>query len=175
MCFAFGMQYTTTIFAGTSLGEGNVPRAYTFAKASFLMVACATVIIGTLVITYRSSLVLLFTEDAQVRELFGAAMIFTVIETIPDSNQFVLQGIIKSLGKQDQAFSRCVLCQIVLGMPLAYWLGVYCGFGIPGLLMGLGIGNTLLCALYYRIAYSEHWDDVAKRISERLEDNKYLE
>ena len=53
-------------------------------------------------------------------------------------------------------------------MPLAYYLGVYLRFGIPGLLMGLGIGNTLLCALYYQLAYGEDWHFVAKRIKSKL-------
>lgn len=81
----------------------------------------------------------------------------------------MLQGIIKALGKQDEAFTRVVFCQILIGMPMAYYLGVYLNFGIPGLLMGLGIGNTLLCGLYYKLSYDEDWHFVVKRIAKQLE------
>jgi Na+-driven multidrug efflux pump len=53
-------------------------------------------------------------------------------------------------------------------MPLAYYLGVYLNYGIPGLFMGLGIGNTFLCALYYQLAYGEDWLFVFKRIKSKL-------
>lgn len=87
----------------------------------------------------------------------------------------MLQGIIKALGKQDEAFACVVFCQIMVGMPMAYYLGVYLNFGIPGLLMGLGIGNTLLCGLYYQLAYGEDWHFVAKRIKKQLQEQEYLE
>ena len=60
-------------------------------------------------------------------------------------------------------------------MPLAYYLGVELGFGIPGLLMGLGMGNILLCGLYYQLAYGEDWQQVAQRIKEKNDDKLYLE
>jgi len=175
LCFTFGMQYAVTIYVGNSLGDGNHNKAYTQAKASFLMVACATVIVGTIVILGRSQMSMLFTEDAQVRSLFMIGLIFVIIETIPDSNQFVLQGIIKSLGKQDAAFAPVVFCQILIGMPTAYLLGVHYEYGIPGLLMGLGIGNTLLCGFYYRLAYGEDWYEVTRRVRQNLDGKLYLE
>jgi MATE family multidrug resistance protein len=175
LCFTFGMQYAVTIYVGNSLGDGNHNKAYTQAKASFLMVACATVVVGTIVILGRSQMSMLFTEDAQVRSLFMIGLIFVIIETIPDSNQFVLQGIIKSLGKQDAAFAPVVFCQILIGMPTAYLLGVHYEYGIPGLLMGLGIGNTLLCGFYYRLAYGEDWYEVTRRVRQNLDGKLYLE
>ena len=60
-------------------------------------------------------------------------------------------------------------------MPTAYILGVHYGFGIPGLLMGLGIGNTLLCGFYNRIAYGEDWHIIAKQIAAKLQGQLYLE
>ena len=157
MCFTFGMQYATPMFSGKALGANQVESAYTYARASFLMVAFATAAIGTVVVLTRDQVVTLFTEDPQVRALFGAGMIFTIIETIPDSNQFVLQGVVKSIGKQDAATIRCVVSQIVIGIPLSYFLGVYLGYGIPGLMMGLASGNVILCYLYYKLCYTEPW------------------
>jgi len=55
-------------------------------------------------------------------------------------------------------------------MPLAYYLGVYLNYGIPGLLMGFGFGNTLLCGQYYLLAYGEDWKEVIKRVRERHDD-----
>lgn len=175
LCFTFGMQYAVTIFVGNSLGEGDGNKAYTQARASFLMVACATVVVGVLIILGRYQLASLFTEDEQIRTLLSVGLIFVIIETIPDSNQFVLQGIIKSLGKQDSAFLPVVFCQIIVGMPSAYLLGVHYGFGIPGLLMGLCIGNSLLWVFYHRLAYGEDWHFVAKRVQAKLENHQYLE
>jgi Na+-driven multidrug efflux pump len=54
------------------------------------MVACATVVVGSIFVLGRFQLSSLFTEDDQVRKLFVVGLVFVIIETIPDSNQFVL-------------------------------------------------------------------------------------
>jgi MATE family multidrug resistance protein len=60
----------------------------------------------------------------------------------------VTVGILKSLGMQKQAFFRSLIGQFFVGIPLAFYLGVYLGYGNPGLWMGLTIGNALLAILY---------------------------
>ena len=90
MCFTFGMQYAIPIYAGASLGEGNSKNAYTQARVSFYMVAFATILIGLLAIMFRQPMIKLFTELPDIQNLFAIGIIFLVIESIPDSNQFVL-------------------------------------------------------------------------------------
>lgn len=63
------------------------------------MVAFATILIGLVVLLTRRLIILFFTELSEIQNLFSIGMIFLIIETIPDSNQFVLQGIIKAIGK----------------------------------------------------------------------------
>jgi Na+-driven multidrug efflux pump len=54
------------------------------------MVAFATILVGLTVLLTRRKMIWLFTEIPEIQNLFAVGMIFLVIETIPDSNQFVL-------------------------------------------------------------------------------------
>lgn len=53
------------------------------------MVAFATILIGLVVLLTRRLIILFFTELSEIQNLFSIGMIFLIIETIPDSNQFV--------------------------------------------------------------------------------------
>ena len=132
-----------------------------FAKTSFMMVYVSCAVVACFIILTRNELIGLFTSDLEVKNLYTSAMIVLALEIFPESGQLVYGGIIKSLGKQDQAFKYCSSAQFLLGIPLSYMLGVHWGYGIEGLIFGYGVGNTLLCYLYHRVAYNENWQDVS--------------
>jgi len=49
---------------------------------------------------------------------------------------------------QKEAFVRSLVGQFSVGIPLAYYFGIYKGYGNPGLWMGLASGNAILAMLY---------------------------
>jgi Na+-driven multidrug efflux pump len=46
-------------------------------------------------------------------------------------------------------------------MPLSYFIGIYLGYGCPGMFVGLAIGNYILVLFYAAIAFRKDWDIVA--------------
>ena len=147
-CTAYGMQFTVTVFIGKSIGAQNIVKAKTYAMAAVALVMIAEVTIITFMLLTRNSLCQLFTTDPAVLMMFPKDITYNAIFIIPDSIQLVTVGILKSLGMQKQAFYRSLIGQFFVGIPMAYYLGIYLGYGNPGLWMGLTIGNSVLAILY---------------------------
>ena len=128
----------------------------------------AAIVISLLIVVSRKEIAPLFTGESQVQALFTLGIVFYSINFIPDAMQMTMQGIMKTLGKPIKAAQLCAFAQICIGLPISYLLGVHLDYGIPGLFLGLTVGNSLLIGLFTRDIYREDWNLVSSKIHENM-------
>ena len=167
--FYLGTSVSGNIRIGNALGSGDVHRAK---LAFYLTLALGTLLplIGILCIfSYRDVLPYFFTTDkkliAKASDLF---LIFALFQ-LPDSINCVEQGAFKAFGKQSLASKLNFVAYYVIGIPLAYVLGLTLDLGVEGLWLGLTVGvfwgaivNTIILS---RSDWKQLSLDALKRLS----------
>lgn len=84
--------------------------------------------------------------------------------------QLSLQGVFRGIGKQLFAFYMIVVSFYIIGLPLAYLIGIYWGMGLDGLWIGLAIGVSVLALSYiYLCKFYFNWQKIADDAWERSE------
>ena len=60
--------------------------------------------------------------------------------------------------------------QFCLGVPLSYFLGVKLEFGIPGLFVGIAVGNIVVVSLFVKLILAINWERIIQEVHDRMED-----
>jgi Na+-driven multidrug efflux pump len=83
-CGAYGMQFTSTIFIGKSIGANNTQKAQEYAKAGFTLVYIFQVLVVVFALTTRNTLCRLFTTDPGVLARYPTDITYCAIFMIID-------------------------------------------------------------------------------------------
>lgn len=59
--------------------------------------------------------------------------------------------------------------QFCIGVPLSYFLGVHLGYGIPGLFVGIALGNMVVVILFVKLILTTNWERYAQEVQDRME------
>ena len=167
--FYLGTSVSGNIRIGNALGAGDVHRAkFAFYLSLGLGILLSLVSI-LCIVWYRETLPYFFTSD---EDLIGKAtdllLIFALFQ-FPDSVNSVEQGVFKAIGKQTLAAKLNFTAYYVVGIPLAYVLGLTLGLGVEGLWLGITVGlfwgTTVNSIVLFRSDWKQLSLDARKRLS----------
>jgi MATE family multidrug resistance protein len=145
-----GFAIAGTARVGNLLGAGNASGASLAGKVSVACCAICSGTIGWLLYTmphgFLPGLFVSYDENPGIIDQTAATIPYLAIYVFADGIQTGLNGIIKGCGRQRIVVPIVVVAYWVVGVPLAYYLGLYRTGGDDTLCAGSdGEGGTILC------------------------------
>ncbi len=151
----FGLASAAAARVGHGVGRGDMPAARRSARVALAFGALVMLVGAAVFAGVPRLLASLYTEDAAV---IGAAAVLLPVAAVFqlfDGVQVVASGILRGLADTRWPAAVAFLGYWVIGIPIAYWLGVVGGAGPRGLwwglTAGLAIGALLLGWRVYRL------------------------
>lgn len=162
-----GLSFAATTLVGNSVGANSKHNVKIYSYSSIIIGLVLVSITTSLVLYFREDIPNLYTNEPQVKSLLYDLIGIYVIFAIPDSIQIVLHGIIKGLGKQKAASIVCLIILYPFNITFAYILGFHLKIGVMGLWYSQ-LTSIFLLAFSYIIIY------LNTDVDEVIKDSKHL-
>jgi len=143
---ALGVAAAATTRVGNLLGAGHPREAQRSAQIAMMMGAGVMTISAVAFVALRNLLPLLFTQDATVVALTATILPIAAAFQIFDGTQAVGCGVLRGMGRTLPAAVINGVGYWMLGLPIAYLLGVRRG-ALEGIWWGMAIGLAVVAAL----------------------------
>ncbi len=150
---ASGIASAATIKTGNSIGQKKFDRLKIYATTNYFLVIIFMGVTAILFFALNSYLPMLFTKDAVVVGIAAQLLIIAAIFQLFDGTQVVGLGILRGMGDVNRPTVIAFIAYWLIGLPLAYGLGIYLDFGIKGIWYGLTIGlltSSLMLHMRYK-------------------------
>ena len=128
-----GVSVSGNVRVGNALGAGDVHRAEIASNLTLASGAFTSMINVALLLTFRDVLPWLFTSDPDIVDKSRQLILIAAAFQFPDSVNCSVHGIFRGSGRQALAAKYNFVAFYVIGIPLAYILGVRLGLGVEGL------------------------------------------
>eukprot|EP00429_Kryptoperidinium_foliaceum_P007349 CAMPEP_0176017608 /NCGR_PEP_ID=MMETSP0120_2-20121206/8450_1 /TAXON_ID=160619 /ORGANISM="Kryptoperidinium foliaceum, Strain CCMP 1326" /LENGTH=512 /DNA_ID=CAMNT_0017350633 /DNA_START=18 /DNA_END=1556 /DNA_ORIENTATION=- len=153
-----GIACAGAALVGNAVGAGAaaLARRSAVVAALVMLVACAAMDLALVVCS--QAIMSLFTQDESVQRSMAALLDILLVVVPLDSLQTVIDGILRGLGKQAQAFKVKIWCMWAVRVPLAFYLGFHTTLGVRGIWWGSLAGLAMTMALYLVLLFRIDWE-----------------
>ncbi|MDZ7740477.1 MAG: MATE family efflux transporter [Bacteroidota bacterium] len=146
------MNFTAALstFVGQNLGANKPYRVKNGLLATFKMVSSIVVVVTILSLIFRSELMNLFTDDAEVIRIGEEYLMIVGWFFVVFSTMFVVGGVMRGAGDTFIPMIITFIALWVVRIPLCYYLSLE--YGVTGIWMGIPIAwfvGLILSYLYY--------------------------
>ncbi|CAL8463544.1 g3078 [Coccomyxa elongata] len=152
---------------GNELGAMRPKAARTAAAAGMTMAPLLWAVIAMILVEpHLQRLVLLLYLDGSDAVLWRALtrlLLITAAVELFDGLQTVLGGVVQGSGKQQRGALINVVAFYIFALPLAVFLGFYCGWNVIGLFAGMGLGPFVQTILYGALVARLDWGKESKK------------
>jgi MATE family multidrug resistance protein len=142
-----GISLAAVVRVGNLIGAGRPADAQRAAWVALALGAGVMTASATLFLVFRHGLPRLYTPDASVGALATSILPIAAAFQVFDGTQVVGCGILRGMGRTRPAAVFNAVSYWLLGIPLGAWLGLYAGWGLPGIWWGLCIGLAVVAVL----------------------------
>ena len=153
---ASGIAAAATIKTGNSYGQKNFFRLRQFAVSSYRIVLVFMGITALLFALLNQYLPWIFTTDSSVIGIAAHLLVIAGLFQLFDGTQVVGLGVLRGIGDVNIPTLITFVAYWVVGLPVAYGLGITLNFGVLGIWYGLTLGlltsSLLLYARYRRVS-----------------------
>ena len=155
-----GISLAATTLVGQYIGSNELHYARKSGYTTIKMGVVYTLVAAIVFFTVPEWLFSLVTPDAEIVRLGKHILYFAAIFQISDAFGICSVGALKGAG--DTLFTMWVGIGYawLLFLPLAYWLGVFLGFGVVGAWVGATIYVILLGMTYFLRFRSSRWEQI---------------
>ena len=120
-------------------------------RSGFLIIIGIATTMAIPVFFLRHRVGSVFTSDALVGELVAMTIIPLILYQLSDAFQCCLANALRGLGEMRQMMYAAFFSFFVVSLPLSWFLGIVCGFGIVGIWSAFPVCLTIAGILYYII------------------------
>ncbi len=146
-----GIAAATTIQSGTNFGKGDFKTLRMSANASYHIVMAFMCITASCFIAFNHILPMIYSDDQLVISAAATLLVIAGIFQFFDGSQVIGLGILRGMGDVNIPTLITFVAYWIVGIPLAWLLGIILEMGSTGIWYGLTAG--LLCSsvlLYFR-------------------------
>ena len=148
---ASGIGSASTIRVGNSFGDKNAFRIRSFSIASYHIILIFMAITALIFSLGYKILPYTITQDLEVIALASQLLFIAAFFQFFDGAQVVGLGVLRGMGDVNRPSIITFVAYWVIGLPLAYYLGIRLNMGVNGIWYGLTIGLlTSSILLYFR-------------------------
>jgi MATE family multidrug resistance protein len=159
-----GIAAAATIKSGNNYGARNYTGLRTSAISSYHIVLVFMIITATGFILGHSTLPWLYTSDQNVISIAAQLLIIAGLFQLFDGTQVVGLGVLRGMGDVKIPTYATFLAYWVIGIPVAYLLGVYYNLGVNGVWYGLTLG-LLIASILLFLRFQHISKKLAKSVS----------
>ncbi|KAL9185009.1 hypothetical protein ACHAXT_002786 [Thalassiosira profunda] len=164
-----GASVAGSVRIGNALGAGDAHRAEIASNLTLLSGVVMSVINMGVLLAFCKSLPWLFTTDLDIVETSQQLFVIAVFFQLPDAINANIQAIFRGSGRQFQGAVWNFISYYVVGLPLAYILGVRLGSGVAGLWWGITAGMYAVTISCTAIILRSDWGELASKAASRLD------
>ncbi|HWK98414.1 MAG TPA: MATE family efflux transporter [Parapedobacter sp.] len=146
---ASGIAAAATIKTGNNFGQRNFFRLRRFAISSYHIVLLFMGISALLFALLNQYLPWIFTKDTVVIGIAAQLLVIAGLFQLFDGTQVVGLGILRGVGDVNVPTLITFIAYWIVGLPVAYLLGIVLDFGVLGIWYGLTLGLLTSSALLY--------------------------
>ncbi len=145
-----GIAAAATIQTGHSFGRRDFSRLKLSANASYHIIIAFMILTAASFIIFHSYLPYIFTTDRAVIIIASQLLIIAGFFQLFDGTQVVGLGVLRGIGDVNIPTLITFIAYWIIGLPLAYLLGVKMGLGPEGIWYGLTVGLFISAVLLYK-------------------------
>lgn len=142
-----GISAATTIRVSHQLGAGDFVSLRKAGFASMHLSAFFSMLMACLIVLFRYEIAELFIENSSVIEIAAELLVLVAVFQLADGLQCVSLGALRGLSDVNGPMVIATVCYILVNLPIAYVLGVVCGFEANGVWAGFIFGLNLAAVL----------------------------
>lgn len=172
---AIVISLTTTglVYVATCIGQGRPNKAKYYAWTSYVIVMVSVVLTGLMIIFHKEEISSFLADEPEVREHVEKVLIIWVMFVyFFDSQNEVFGGVLKTVGKQNEATFGILVCVQVIGIPLMWYMSEEKKMYTYGMWMGFGIASMLLLSYLFWRFLEVDWVDCYKQMNESMDSAK---
>jgi MATE family multidrug resistance protein len=154
-----GVQQAAAILVGNSLGAGRPKMAIQYTQLSIICGTVLSLIVATLVISYRDVLAAIYSMDPDVLESLHSALLILGVYHVLSELNCVLEGVLLGMRLQERAVKIKVLSMLVYQLPAAYLLSLK--FGLNGIWVASVSGLFVTVIGYSRVILRASFEQCA--------------
>lgn len=150
---ASGIASAATIKTGHSYGKKNMVRVQKFATVSYHLVIIFMLICAIIFAVFNQYLPRIISDDQAVISLSAQLLIIAGLFQLFDGTQVVGLGVLRGMGDVNIPTLITFVAYWIVGIPMAYLLGIYFNIGVQGVWYGLSLGlltSSILLYIRYR-------------------------
>lgn len=140
---SLGLGTATAVRVAQAIGRGDRAGRTRAGWIGFGLVLALQLVVGGAILLLSPWIARAYTPDAAVLALAVPALLWTGFLVVLDGAHLVLQNALRAGGDVYRPLAIYLLAYWLIMLPLAYGLGYRAGWGLEGLLLGLGIGLAL--------------------------------
>ncbi|MNF35664.1 Multidrug resistance protein NorM [compost metagenome] len=151
---ASGIASAATIKVGNNFGSQNYFRIQKFATVSYHLVIIFMSFFAVIFMLFNQYLPYIITNDPVVISLAAQLLIIAAVFQLFDGTQVVGLGTLRGMGDVTIPTVITFIAYWIVGLPVAYFLGIKLNIGVEGIWYGLTLGLvTSSVLLYFRYQY----------------------
>ena len=138
--FPLGISTAASVRVGNLIGAGDEAGARRSARLALVLGAGVMSLFAALFYFLRLALPRVYGAEPAVVSLCAQVLPVAAAFQMLDGTQVVASGILRGLGRTKPAAVFNLCGYYLLGLPVAYWLGLRHGWGLRGVWLGLAMG-----------------------------------
>ena len=146
-----GIATAISIRVSHFVGMGEKRAIVDVTRSGFLIIIAIATFMAIPVFLLRHDVGSLFTSNALVGELVAMTIIPLILYQLSDAFQCCLANALRGLGEMRQMMYAAFFSYFIVSLPLSWFLGIYCGFGIVGIWSAFPVCLSIAGILYYAI------------------------
>lgn len=137
---AGGIASAATIKVGNNIGNNDTPTVKAYAAVSYKLVFVFMLFWALVFAIFNTGLPRIITQDEAVIGISAKLLIVAGIFQLFDGTQVVGLGILRGMGDVKVPTWITFFAYWVVGIPSAYAMGIFLGWGVNGVWYGLSLG-----------------------------------
>lgn len=146
---ASGVSAAATIRTGNNYGTRNYSELRLSAFSSYHIVLLFMSITALIFVVFNQFLPWIYTSDTTVIAIASQLLIIAGVFQLFDGAQVVGLGVLRGMGDVNVPTIITFVAYWIIGLPVAYFLGIIMGLGADGIWYGLTLGLLVSAALLY--------------------------
>jgi len=145
---ASGIGSASMISLGHYYGEGDSAEIRKSGYSNFILVLILMCISAFIFIVFRDILPTLYVDDYEVISLASSLLIIAGLFQLSDGVQAVGLGVLRGIRDTKTPTLVTFISYWVIAIPLSYYLGIICDYGLFGVWIGLSVGLTIAAVFH---------------------------
>ncbi|CDW88083.1 na+-driven multidrug efflux pump [Stylonychia lemnae] len=167
-----GLSMASTTIIGQLIGQKKSKLAKAQSRFIIKFSCLLALFMGGLLFILRHQLARSFSTNPEVVYITSEAFKVSAISAGLDVIYVIQQGSIRALTKFNHAVAGGLVAFYVFACPIGTLLGIHFNLGVPGLWMGLVIGQTFVVSYFqYLLSWGFNWEKITQNCSDRQDDD----